>query len=64
MKKIGIVGASGYTGHELLSLIARHKSVEVNFASSEQEKGKPVTDVFPTLRKFQELVFCSVGDVK
>lgn len=63
MKKIGIIGASGYTGHELLNIMARHKNVELTFASSEMEQGKSITDVFPTLRKYQKSYFCSPQDI-
>ncbi len=63
MKKIGIVGASGYTGCELLKLLARHKDVEVVFATSEQERGKPITSIFPSFQKYQGLCFRSVKEV-
>lgn len=62
MKKIGIVGASGYTGYELLKLLSRHKDVEVVFATSEQERGKPVTNIFSSLQKYEGLCFISAKE--
>ena len=38
----GILGASGYTGQELVALIARHAALELAFATSEAEAGKVV----------------------
>ena len=49
--KVGIIGASGYTGGELLRLLANHPEVEVKYASSREYAGKPVTYVHPFLRK-------------
>jgi N-acetyl-gamma-glutamyl-phosphate reductase len=49
MLKVAIIGASGYTGGELLRLLGRHPSVEVTAVTSEQSAGKPVTDLFPNL---------------
>ena len=39
-KTVGILGASGYTGQELVSLLARHPALELVFATSEAEAGK------------------------
>lgn len=41
-KTAGILGASGYTGQELVGLLARHSLLELSFATSEAEAGKPV----------------------
>lgn len=50
MLKVAVVGASGYTGVELLRLLYGHPEVAVTCITSEQSAGKPVADVFPTLR--------------
>lgn len=39
-KTAGILGASGYTGHELVTLLARHPQLDLAFATSEAEAGK------------------------
>lgn len=57
MISVGIVGATGYTGVELLRLLALHNDIEVKVVTSNSEKGKAVTDVFPSLRSFYDLEF-------
>ena len=47
--KVGIVGASGYTGGELLRLLVHHKGVEIVFAYSTTNNGKLVSDVYSEL---------------
>jgi len=48
--KLGLVGATGYTGLELLRLLARHPEAEIVVATSRSEKSRNVADVFPALR--------------
>jgi N-acetyl-gamma-glutamyl-phosphate reductase len=55
--KIGIVGGTGYTGVELLRLLANHPSSEVVAITSRSEAGTKVVDMFPNLRGFYELEF-------
>lgn len=50
--RAAIVGASGYTGGELLRLLALHREVEVVAATSREYAGKPITHVHPHLRGF------------
>lgn len=50
MLTVAVVGASGYTGVELLRLLYGHPEVAVTCITSEQSAGRPVADVFPTLR--------------
>ncbi len=50
MLKVAVVGASGYTGVELLRLLYAHPQVEVTCVTSEQSAGKPIAEVFPSLR--------------
>jgi len=54
---VGIVGATGYTGAELLRLLCSHPSVEVTVITSRSELGKPVADLYPSLRGFTNLCF-------
>lgn len=56
MLKIAIVGASGYTGLELIRLLDRHPLVEISCVTSEQSAGKRISDTFPTLRGRCDLV--------
>ena len=57
MIKVGIVGGTGYTGVELLRLLASHPNAELTAITSRSEKGKPVSALFPNLRSIVDLVF-------
>jgi N-acetyl-gamma-glutamyl-phosphate reductase len=50
MIKVGIVGGTGYTGVELLRLLAQHPDVELAAITSRKEAGMAVSDMFPNLR--------------
>ena len=50
MTRVGIIGGTGYTGVELMRLLARHPGVEVAVVTSRSEAGRPVADLFPSLR--------------
>lgn len=55
--KVGIVGGTGYTGVELLRLLAIHPDVELTVITSRGEAGMLVADMFPSLRGFVDLAF-------
>lgn len=55
--KIGIVGGTGYTGVELLRLLAVHPNVELTAITSRGEAGMLVADMFPNLRGYIDLPF-------
>ena len=55
--KIGIVGGTGYTGVELLRLLAVHPGAELTVITSRGEAGLPVADMFPSLRGYIDLAF-------
>lgn len=57
MIKIGIVGGTGYTGVELLRLLAQHPEAELVAITSRKEAGMPVADMFPSLRGRVRLKF-------
>ncbi len=48
--KIAIVGASGYSGQELIRLLLAHPRVEIACFTSRQSAGKPVAEMFPRFR--------------
>lgn len=50
MIKVAVIGASGYTGGELLRLLSLHPKVKITAATSEQSAGKTVEEVFPNLK--------------
>ena len=47
--RIGILGASGYTGAELLRLLAGHPGVEIRLLTADRQAGKPLAEIFPHL---------------
>ena len=57
MIKAGIVGGTGYTGVELLRLLARHPNVELTAVTSRAEAGRRVSDLYPNLRGHVDLCF-------
>ncbi len=60
--KVGIVGGTGYTGVELLRLLATHSSAEVTAITSRSEAGMSVAELFPSLRGFYDNLCFSVPD--
>lgn len=57
MVKVGIVGGTGYTGVELLRLLAGHAQVEICAITSRADAGTPVSQMFPSLRGHINLSF-------
>ncbi len=57
MVKVGIVGGTGYTGVELLRLLALHPQVELRVITSRADAGTPVSQMFPSLRGYLDLSF-------
>ncbi|QAU35763.1 N-acetyl-gamma-glutamyl-phosphate reductase [Janthinobacterium sp. 17J80-10] len=64
MIKVGIVGGTGYTGVELLRILAAHPDVELAAITSRKEDGLPVADMFPSLRGHVSLAFSSPEKAK
>jgi N-acetyl-gamma-glutamyl-phosphate reductase len=57
MIRVGIVGGTGYTGAELLRLLARHPQATPAVITSRSESGLPVAEMFPHLRGRLDLCF-------
>lgn len=56
--KVGIIGASGYSGETLVRLLARHPGVQLTRVTSRQAAGQPVSSVIPALRgQLDDLLF-------
>lgn len=64
MLKVAIVGASGYTGVELLRILYGHPEAAVTCVTSEQSAGKRISEVFPTLRGRCDLVLDNLEPVR
>jgi N-acetyl-gamma-glutamyl-phosphate reductase len=63
MIKVGIVGGTGYTGVELLRLLAVHPGVQLTAITSRKEDGVPVADMYPSLRGRVDLAFSAPDKV-
>ena len=59
--KVGIVGASGYVGGEVLRLLLSHPKVEVSMVTSRQHVGKFLHKAQPSLRSFTDLKFLLIN---
>ncbi len=57
MIKVGVVGGTGYTGAELLRLLAQHPQTQLTSITSRGEAGTPVAEMFPSLRGHVALKF-------
>jgi N-acetyl-gamma-glutamyl-phosphate reductase len=64
MIKVGIVGGTGYTGVELLRILAQHPEVEIQAITSRTEAGMTVAEMFPSLRGHIDLQFTTPVDAK
>jgi N-acetyl-gamma-glutamyl-phosphate reductase len=64
MIKVGIVGGTGYTGVELLRLLAAHPQVQLTAITSRKEDGMPVANMFPSLRGHVSLAFSAPEKAK
>lgn len=62
--KLAVVGATGYTGMELLRLLLLHPHVEIEVATSEKFSGKRIDEVFPFLQGKTDLVLEALSDEK
>ncbi|OGI09079.1 MAG: N-acetyl-gamma-glutamyl-phosphate reductase [Candidatus Margulisbacteria bacterium GWF2_35_9] len=51
MKKIGIIGATGFTAYELLKILLNHSHIEISYLASISSSGKKLVDIHPDLNK-------------
>jgi len=58
--KIGVLGASGYTGAELVRLLLRHPRVEIVLLTADRRAGKTMADVFPQFVPYQLPVLTAI----
>lgn len=62
--RVAILGASGYTGAELLRLLVRHPGVEIRVLTADRKAGGTIDDVFPQLGGLGLPKLVSIADVK
>ena len=51
--KIGVLGASGYTGSELVRMLLRHPRAEIVLLTAERSAGKKMREVFPQFSPYR-----------
>lgn len=59
--KVGIIGASGYTGLELIRILTGHPEVEISVTTSERFAGAAIDEVFPSLKGIIDLRLCELS---
>lgn len=64
MLKVGVVGASGYSGLELIRLLTNHPKAELKIITSTSQQGKSISDLYPNLLSFCDLEFTSFDPEK
>ena len=57
MIRVAICGGSGYTGVELLRILSNHPEVVVTAVTSEKSAGRPISDLFPHLHRYSNLIY-------
>lgn len=57
MIKIGIIGANGYTGYELMKILSSHPQANLKILISRSEKGKKITEIYPNLTALKDKTF-------
>ncbi|SFS54434.1 N-acetyl-gamma-glutamyl-phosphate reductase [Lutibacter maritimus] len=62
-KKIGIIGATGYTGSELVRILTNHPDIEITMITSETRKGELFSDVHPFLQGIANQKLVSINDI-
>jgi len=56
MTRVGVIGATGYTGIELVRLLSRHPKVQLTALTAEKNVGQPIWKIFPSILKEVDLV--------
>ena len=63
MVRIAVIGATGYTGEEIVKILARHKGVKITVLQAVIEKEEPISDIFPHLKGAVDTI-CTKPDEK
>ena len=59
--RVAVVGASGYTGLELVRIVLRHPELELTVVTSEQRAGVPFGDAFPAVERARQRIAAIEG---
>ena len=64
MLKVSIIGATGYAGAELISILKRHPQVEIVHITSESSTGKNISELYPHLKNILDMELESLQDIE
>ena len=64
MVKVSIIGATGYAGAELLSILTRHPQAKIAHITSESHTGKKIYELYPHLRGICDMTLESLADIE
>ncbi|WPP52405.1 N-acetyl-gamma-glutamyl-phosphate reductase [Catalinimonas niigatensis] len=62
--KIGIIGATGYTGSELIRILHTHPQADIRLLTSESKAGQKISDIYPTLYGMVDQLLQPMAEVK
>ena len=63
MLNVGIVGATGYAGEELIHILLRHPNARITHLSAKLDKPQPISEIFPIFKNRLDLV-CNLLDIQ
>ncbi len=61
--KVSIIGATGYTGEELLRILASHPAVEIGYITSESSTGEAINTIYPHFNRFYDKKLASISQL-
>ena len=64
MVKVSIIGATGYAGAQLLSILVRHPQAQITHITSESHTGKKISELYPHLRDVCDMTLESLADIE
>ncbi|MFH1380989.1 MAG: N-acetyl-gamma-glutamyl-phosphate reductase [Candidatus Omnitrophota bacterium] len=64
MLKVGVIGATGYTGEEIIKILARHEGVDITTLQAVIEKEEPISDIFPSLKGSVDIMCTKPDEAK
>ena len=64
MIKVGLVGATGYAGQQLLWILEKHKEVEIVFLSSNSYEGKDISEIYKNYKEYYSKKLISQNEVE
>ncbi len=61
--KVSVIGATGYTGEELLRILAGHPAIELAYITSESQTGEAINNIYPHFNRFYAKKLASLSQL-